>query len=62
MKNFLDAILRLLISIVMIFITLGPPLAYQHIWFALIWFIFPGSLAMVTMDYVTENKLLKNNG
>lgn len=62
MKKFLDVVLRLTISIIMIFITLSPVLVYQHLWFALLWFIFPGSLAMVTMEYIINNKLLKNNG
>lgn len=56
MKKFLNIIFRIILGFSMIFIVLGPPLAYQHLWFALIWFIFPGSLAMVVLDYAIQGK------
>lgn len=57
MKKFLTIIFRIIIGLLMIFIVLGPVLAYQHLWFMLVWFIFPGSFAMVGLEYAIKGKL-----
>lgn len=56
MKKFLNILFRIILGISMIFIILGPVLAYQQLWFALVWFIFPGSFAMVGLEYAIKGK------
>ena len=56
MKKFLNIIFRIILGISMIFIILGPVLAYQQLWFALVWFIFSGSFVMVGLEYAIKVK------
>lgn len=57
MKKFLYILFRIIFGFAMICLALGPALAFENHWLALLWIIFPGSIAMVGLESAINGSL-----